>query len=386
MTHRLVDDRPAEAVREPADLAGLEGLRQRLGDVFPSRPRDTIPAALRAVLGVPASPDDPDVEVVDEWTVDGVEGTTLRWSVGFGPRTEGWLLRPAGEHAPLPGLLALHCHGGRRFFGKEKIADRRAPVPPSVAAFRQECYSGRAIANDFARAGYAVLVHDALSWGSRRLPIEQMSWRARRIAELEIAEQRRRGGRPDEEACYDIHAAANEDPLAKTLGLLGTSWGGVVACEDVVAAAILSGHPRTRPGGVSVVGFSGGGARAAMLGALSPDLRAVGIVSMMSTFAANLDGHVQTHTWMLHNPGIGRVAEWPDIAAARAPRPLFIGYTARDALFSGEGMREADRVVARHYAEVGAAEAYRSEWADAPHSFPLAMQQSFVGWLDQVTA
>lgn len=39
---------------------------------------------------------------------------------------------------------------------------------------------------------------------------------------------------------------------------------------------------------------------------------------MMSTFTANLDGYEQTHTWMLHNPGMGLVAESPDIAVARA--------------------------------------------------------------------
>ena len=89
---------------------------------------------------------------------------------------------------------------------------------------------------------------------------------------------------------------------------------------------------------------------------------------------------------MLHNPGMARIAEWPDIAAARAPRPLFVGFTSRDSLFSAEGMQASDQAIARRYAESGAATAYRAEWADAPHSFPLEMQRSCISWLDDISA
>jgi dienelactone hydrolase len=36
----------------------------------------------------------------------------VSWSVGYGPRTFAYLLRPVGPNKPLPGVVALHDHGG----------------------------------------------------------------------------------------------------------------------------------------------------------------------------------------------------------------------------------------------------------------------------------
>src|SRR5271165_3361173 len=55
-------------------------------------------------------------------TKDGVRGEEVSWSVGFGPRTEGFVLKPVESGGRLPGVLALHDHGHFKFFGKEKIA------------------------------------------------------------------------------------------------------------------------------------------------------------------------------------------------------------------------------------------------------------------------
>ena len=35
--------------------------------------------------------------------------------VGYGPRTEAWLLKPVGAKGRLPGVVALHDHGGFYF-------------------------------------------------------------------------------------------------------------------------------------------------------------------------------------------------------------------------------------------------------------------------------
>ena len=64
-----------------------------------------------------------DIRSGRSWTADGVRGEEISWSVGFGPRTEGFVVKPLESEGRLPGVVALHDHGHFKFFGKEKIAD-----------------------------------------------------------------------------------------------------------------------------------------------------------------------------------------------------------------------------------------------------------------------
>lgn len=374
----------------PADLRGMDGLLALLrgsGPVFEAGLEGVeVARRLHDVLGVPPATPVTPVEG-DRWRADGVDGVELSWNVGFGPDTRAWLLRPAGEDGEIPGVVGLHCHGGAKFFGKEKIADGPRGPEPDVLAFRESGFGGVAIANELARRGYAVLVHDVFGWGSRRFGVEVMPARSENVAELTLAQARRSGVVLSESQEYDHHAGPHEDAIAKTLGILGTSWGGVVAREDLIAVDVLTTSAGVARGGVAVVGLSGGGARAAMATALASDpgrVRAAAIASMMTTMDEALDGYVHGHTWMMMNPGLGRVADWPDIAAAARPRPLFVGYTLQDALFPVAGMRAAHEAISARYAEAGAREEYRGVFVDAPHSLDLTMQAQLWPWLDGV--
>ncbi|MFD2354717.1 hypothetical protein ACFSTC_43800 [Nonomuraea ferruginea] len=96
---------------------------------------------------------------------------------------------------------------------------------------------------------------------------------------------------------YDVAAGHHEHVLEKYCRLLGTSFAGVVAGEDLAAAAYLRGRPDIGP--VGCAGLSGGGLRAALLGAFDPGVRAVVVAAMTSSYADLLDGYVAAHTWML---------------------------------------------------------------------------------------
>jgi hypothetical protein len=113
--------------------------------------------------------------------LDGVLIRRLRWSVGYGPETTAWLLRPAGVRGRLPGVLGMHCHGGVRSVGAEQLVDLWADSSPRAAWLRATHYAGRAPANELARRGFVVLVHDTFSWGSRRF---DLSWPTPRLAAL----------------------------------------------------------------------------------------------------------------------------------------------------------------------------------------------------------
>ena len=130
---------------------------------------------VRQVLGFCNGPETPlDLQTEGRWQRDGLSGEEISWSVGYGPRTHAFLLKPAGAERPLPGVIALHDHGDFKFYGKEKIADCPTGTIPGTVAGREKYYGGRAFANALARSGFVVLVPDTFLWGSRRFPLETM--------------------------------------------------------------------------------------------------------------------------------------------------------------------------------------------------------------------
>jgi hypothetical protein len=115
---------------------------------------------LGRVLGLRRLADRPTVIEEGRNRLDGLLIRRLRWSVGYGPDTIAWLLRPAGVRRSLPGVLGMHCHGGVRSVGAEQLVDLGADSSPRAIWLRDAYYSGRAPANELARRGYAVLAHD----------------------------------------------------------------------------------------------------------------------------------------------------------------------------------------------------------------------------------
>lgn len=348
-----------------SDLADIAATTQ------PWYPRRQMTADdVRQLLGFDRDPTPGDARVERRWSGDGVDGEEVTWSVGYGPRTRALLLRPAGVTGPVPGVVALHCHGGQKYHGLDKIADGPDGRPDALDDLRREAYGGRAFANALARRGFAVLCHDVFLWGSRRFPPEVM----------------RADEPPRDIAGYNQLAAAHEHVVAKYCTVLGTSLPAVVAYEDRVAVAYLRGRPDVATGPIGCVGLSGGGCRAALLQATCDHVGAAVIAGMMTTHPALLDRHVAAHTWMFFPPGLARVGDWPDLAASRAPSPLLVQYLRDDALFPLAGMQAADQRLTERYAAAGAPDAYVGEWYPGPHRFDVAIQEAafahLARWLD----
>jgi dienelactone hydrolase len=333
----------------------------------------TLRQRIRDVLGfvrLPAAPRE--VRVERTWTRDGLCGEEVSWWVGYGTRTHAFVLRPEGAKSPLPAVLALHSHDGVKFFGKDKIADGPDPPAPEIVQLRDKAYGGRAFANVLARRGFVVLAHDVLLWGSRRFSLETMH--ARVDPALSEVDQ------------YNAAAREHEHLVAKYCSVLGTTLAGLVSYDDRAALAYLRARSDVLPERIGCIGLSGGGCRAALLQATSDDLAASAIVGMMSTFRELLDAHLHQHTWMFVPPGLARVADWPDLAAAQAPAPLLVQYNRQDPLFSQAGMEEADVRIARHYRRAGQPEKYAGQFYDGPHKFDVTMQESAFDWLAEALA
>lgn len=324
---------------------------------------------VREALSFAPAPAEPqDVREERSWERDGVAGWEISWWVGYGPRTHAWLLRPAGETGRLPGVVALHDHGGFKYYGKEKIADGSdGPAHEMLGPFRDQCYGGRAYANALAREGFAVLVPDTFLWGSRRFPADLVGAGG--------------GSSADDIGAYNAATGPHENVVEKYCTLLGTTLAGVVSFEDRAVAHYLASRPDVDGERLGCVGLSGGGARSALLGATCDRIRAAVIVGMMSTYEGLLDHNVVSHTWMFFPRGWSRWGDWPDLAACRAPSPLLVQYDRDDSLFSLEGMEAAHRRLAGHYASVGSPENYEGRFYPGPHQFSQEMQRVAFDWL-----
>jgi dienelactone hydrolase len=333
------------------------------------------------VLGFGAGPEIPrTVRVEGAWERDGLVGEELSWSVGYGPRTHAWVLKPASKHEPLPGIVALHDHGGFKYYGRQKIAQGPADSPLVLTRYWETYYGGRAWANALAREGYVVLIHDTFLWGSRRFPLEDMPEWVLEAADGTLA-VRPDAETPPEIARYNRAAGFHEHLIEKYCNLLGTTMAGVVAHEDRIAANYLRSRPDVVAERTGCMGLSGGGNRAALLQATDDGIAAAVIVGLMSTYEALLDHNVSTHTWMFFPSGWSRYGDWTDLAACRAPSPLLVQYDLQDDLFTEEGMRGADRRLAARYASAGRPEAYTGQFYPGPHKFDLEMQGAAFAWL-----
>ena len=338
---------------------------------------------VREILGFCDRPEMPlEVQVERQWERDGVLGEQVSWSVGYGPRTQAYVLKTAGARTRLPGLVALHDHGSFKFFGKEKIADGPDDPPSVISEFRKKSYGGRAFANALAQSGFVVVVPDVFLWGSRKFPLDTMPEPVRDVTAAVLAAMPPEANIPFEIAQYNTAAYHHEHWVSKYCNLLGTNLAGVVCHEDRIAANYLLSREDVIPDRIGCIGLSGGGNRAALLTATHAAIAATVIIGLMCTYEGLLD-HNMSHTWMFFPFGWARYGDWPDLAACRAPSPLLVQYALDDELFTVQGMRDADAKLKAHYARVGKPDAYVGQFYPGPHRFDLEMQRAAFAWLDQ---
>lgn len=210
----------------------------------------------------------------------------VRLRFATGATADGRLELPLGN-PPFPAVLLLHDHGGTFELGWKKLFD----LEESRHDLERH-YAGQSPATAFLEAGFAVLCLDAIGWGARQA-----------------------GG-------YDQQQAL----AANAMGL-GWSLAGLVAGEDVQAAAWLAERPEIDAGRVGAFGFSFGGFRAWQVAALSPQIRAAASASwmarrvdLMRPGAPLLRG--QSAYCFLH-PNLAARADFPDLAGLAAGKAMF---------------------------------------------------------------
>jgi len=308
---------------------------------------------------------------------DGLAIEHLSWQLPYGPPTEALVLKPAGATGPLPGVLALHDHGGNKYFGVRKITRITDDLHPVMQKHQDHYYGGAAWANELAKRGYVVLVHDAFTFGSRRMRLSD-------VPEIITGHLVEKDPESEEEIeRYNTFAANHEHIIAKSLFSAGTTWPGVFTGEDQRALDYLCSRPDVDSSRVGCCGLSGGGLRTVMLTGLDARLRCSCCVGMMTTWRDYLLNKCYTHTWMVYIPGLARDLDYPEILGLNLPNPVMVLNNREDQLFTVPEMERADRILRDVYQKAGAADHYRMKFYPGPHKFDLEMQGEAFQWFDR---
>jgi len=336
-------------------------------------------AKLLECLALPDSGGTPRVEVVERNVVEGVEAEILRWQLPYGPPTDAVFLKPAGATGPLPGIVALHDHGGMKYFGYRKIADDGRPLHPMLRRHRDEDYGGVAWANEVAKRGYAVLCHDTAPFASRRVRIadtpEAIHWNhAKDVSEDET---------PEEINAYNQWAGAHETIWAKSLCSAGSSWPALFLSDDMRAVEVLCARPEVDAARIGCAGLSGGGCRTVYLAGMDERIQVGICVGMMTTWRDYALYKAWTHTWMVWTPVVAKYLEYPEIMGLQLPKPMLVLSNNEDPLFTLTEMHRADAILRAAYDKAGASDRYLGKFYPGPHKFDPEMQAEAWAWFDR---
>lgn len=332
---------------------------------------------VRELLAAPETKGRPKARVHRRFQYDGLAMEELSWQLPYGPRTEALFIKPADASRRLPAVLAFHDHGGNKYFGVQKIVRVSDNQQPLMAYHQNKYYGGLAWANELAKRGYAVLVHDAFAFASRRV-------RYAEVSEALVGQRKEPVKSADDIAQYNEWAGGHEHIMAKSLFCAGTTWPGVFLSEDQRALDYLCSRPDVDSTRLACGGLSGGGLRTVMLGGIDPRIKAAFPVGFMSTWRDFLLNKCHTHTWMLYAPLLPNYLDFPEILGLRAPRPAFVLNDSEDQLYTLPEMKRADRMLAAVYRKAGASRNYRCGFYPGPHKFDRTMQADAFEWLDGI--
>jgi dienelactone hydrolase len=334
-------------------------------------------ARYRETLMGPGGAATPVAVVEHHLEFDGLSIEHLRWQLPYGPPTEALVLKPSGATGKLPGIVGLHDHGGNKYFGLRKITRMSKDPHPAMLRHQEQYYGGMAWANELARRGYVVLVHDTFTFGSRRMRLADLPGNIRNnLVEANPEAE-------DEIQRYNQFASNHEHLIAKSLFSAGMTWPGVFVFDDQRALDYLASRPDVDATRMGCGGLSGGGLRTVMLTGADERIRCSCCVGMMTTWRDYLLNKCYTHTWMCYVPGLPKDLDYPEVLGLGAPNPVLVLNNRQDALFTMAEMERADRILTEVYKKTGASDRYRASFYDGPHKFDREMQKEAFAWFDR---
>lgn len=333
------------------------------------------------LLCTPSTSFTPSVKVVQQFTYDGLYFEKLLWTMPYGRQTSAMFIRPVKYDKSLPGILALHDHGGNKYFGHRKIIDT-GQNHELITEHQAHYYGGKAWANEIAKRGYAVLVHDVFTFGSRRVQYQDIShipWGDCSVGDKTDDHPEK----PENIYRYNEWAAAHEHIMAKSLFSAGFTWPGITLFEDRMALSILANRSEVDEHLLGCGGLSGGGLRTVYLAGLDTRIKCAVAVGFMSTWRDFALHKSYTHTWMTYTPILSKFLDFPEILSLRMPRATMVQNCKEDQLFTLTEMEKAVEILEENYAKAECADHFKGNFYTGPHQFNQLMQADAFQWFDQ---
>lgn len=301
----------------------------------------------------PAPPKvDFDMKVIESEKRDGYTAQKIVFNVSGYSRVPAYLLVPEGK-GPFPAILLLHDHGAHFTIGKEKMI---RPFHVSDVVMKDaddwviRCYDGQYTGDFLAQNGYVVLAVDALFWGER--------------------------GRK-EYASYDAQQA-----LSANLLQLGTSFGSLIAWDDIRSAEFLRSLPNVDKEKVGTMGFSMGAHRAWMTMAATDAVKAGAAVCWMNTTDSLMtltnNQNKGGSAYAMIIPNIRRYMDYPHVASIACPKPMLFINGAKDKLFPIEGVKSAYETMRQVWESQEAEAHFQTKIYDLPHFCSKEIQQAIL--------
>jgi dienelactone hydrolase len=309
---------------------------------------------------------------------DGLIVEEISYDMPYGPRTHGYFLCPKERNGKLPGVVALHDHGGFFYYGKEKIVETDLQSK-LLQDFKVKHYGGRNWATELAKQGFAVLAIDVYLWGSRRIPLESVN-----PAILGMFQGLQEGSDPFIRTYNSFWDNVESSIMASSLLNAGASWPGIFSYEDRRSVDYLVTRPEVDVDRIACGGLSGGGIRSVFLTGLDPRIKAGFCVGFMCTIKGMLRNHINGNGLIMYVPHLSRLLDMPDVIAVRAPAPLLVQYLEGDGLFSLEGQLAANNKISQIYSKMGHPNGYVGRFYPGPHRFDAGMQDDAFEWLREV--
>lgn len=318
----------------------------------------------------------PTVEVLWTTQYENLHIEKLKWALPFGPPTEAYFLKPIDHKGPLRGVLGLHDHGLNKTLGKSKIVRDKEETDKSILSYQHEMYEGQAWANEIAKKGFAVLVHDIFPFESRQIlpshiPLDVIST----LVEAKKPEE-------DEEVWCSRLSQNMESVIAKSIFTSSLTWPGIILAEDRVALNILAHRDDVDASRIGCCGLSLGGLRAAYLAGSSNMIKSAVIAGFMTTWNDFILHKAHTHTWMYVVPGLGKMMNFSDIVSMMAPSPLLVLSCIDDELFTLSEVKKAEHNVRAVYEKAGFGNNFEHNYHKGSHRFSTDMQMEAFDWFD----